>query len=120
MLINSRDALHAAGEREMHLEMSVFEIASEDLPKEIILTEDVKKLVNPILLTIKDNGCGMDEGTLKRVFEPFFTTKPIGQGTGMGMAMAYGTITNHHGAIGIKSQLNEGTEIYIVLPKAVE
>ena len=120
LLINARDALRVVEGRDLQLEMSAVEVSPEELPKEITLTEEVKKLVNPILLTIKDNGCGMDETTLKRVFEPFFTTKPIGQGTGMGMAMAYGTITNHHGAIGVKSQIDAGTEIYIVLPKVVE
>ena len=120
LLINARDALHTVNDRELHLDMSVSEIPPEDLPREITLSEDVKNIVCPVLLTIKDNGCGMDETTLKRVFEPFFTTKPIGQGTGMGMAMAYGTVTNHHGAIGVKSQIDVGTEIYIVLPKLIE
>ena len=120
LLINARDALRVVEGRDLQLEMTVDEVSPEKLPKEITLTDEVKNLEQPILLTIRDNGCGMDETTLKRVFEPFFTTKPIGQGTGMGMAMAYGTITNHHGAIGVKSQIDEGTEIYIVLPKAVE
>jgi signal transduction histidine kinase len=66
---------------------------------------------------VQDNGCGMDETTMKRLFEPFFTTKPVGQGTGMGMAMAYGTIHSHHGSIGVTSKLNVGTDIYILLPK---
>jgi len=70
-----------------------------------------------VLLTIRDNGCGMDEKTLKRIYEPFFTTKPVGKGTGMGMAMAYGTIQSHHGAIGVSSKVDVGTAIYLLLPQ---
>ena len=74
-------------------------------------------LLSLVFLMIRDNGCGMDEATLKRLYEPFFTTKPVGQGTGMGMAMAYGTIHSHHGSIGVESKVGEGTIIYIVLPR---
>ena len=82
-----------------------------------ILIDECDELIT---IVISDNGCGMDENTLKRMFEPFFTTKPVGQGTGMGMAMAYGTVKNHRGSIGVKSQLDKGTEIFIVLPPLVE
>lgn len=67
-------------------------------------------------IMIKDNGIGMSDEVKRKVFEPFFTTKPIGQGTGMGLAMAYGTISNHHGWIQLKSELNIGTAFYIFLP----
>ena len=59
----------------------------------------------------------MDENTRKRLFEPFFTTKPVGQGTGMGLAMAYGTVTNHHGFIHVESESGVGTTLCILLPK---
>ncbi len=120
LLINARDALHAVNSRELRLELSAFDTLVDSMPPEVTLPEDIKKHGSAVLLTIKDNGCGMDETTMKRMFEPFFTTKPVGKGTGMGMAMAYGTITNHHGSIGVKSQLDVGTEIYIVLPKNLE
>lgn len=120
LLINARDALQTVHDRERRLEMSVFEISVSSLPREVLVPESVKSFSNCILLTIQDNGCGMDETTQKRMFEPFFTTKPVGQGTGMGMAMAYGTVTNHRGAIGVKSQLSQGTDVYIVLPPLAE
>lgn len=120
LLINARDALHLVHDRDLRLEISAVEQPVDSLPKEVPLPEELKSLGTVFLLTIKDNGCGMDETTLKRIYEPFFTTKPVGKGTGMGMAMAYGTIKNHHGVIGVKSQLDVGTEIYVVLPKAVE
>ena len=120
LLINARDALRMVSDRELQLELSAVEKSVSELPKEAVLSESVRDLKSVILLTISDNGCGMDEPTLKRMFEPFFTTKPVGQGTGMGMAMAYGTVKNHHGSIGVKSELGKGTSIYIVLPLLIE
>ena len=70
-----------------------------------------------VCLTVEDNGKGMDEDTSARVFEPFFTTRF--QGRGLGMAAAYGIITNHGGWIGIDSKLGEGTVVRLYLP-AVE
>ena len=120
MLINARDALRLVNDRELQLTVSAFECRLDALPKAAAAPENLDAAASAILVTISDNGCGMDENTLKRVFEPFFTTKPVGQGTGMGMAMAYGTIHSHHGTIGVESAVNEGTQIYIVLPKVTD
>ena len=70
-----------------------------------------------LFVAISDNGCGMDEATRKRVFEPFFTTKPIGVGTGMGLAMAYGTVSNHRGWIQLASTPGEGSTFVLFLPR---
>ncbi len=70
------------------------------------------------VICIKDNGSGIDHDTLKHIFDPFFTTKPVGEGTGMGLAMVYGTITNHHGWVQVQSRINEGTEFFLFLPRA--
>jgi signal transduction histidine kinase len=70
-----------------------------------------------LYIAISDNGCGMDEATRKRIFEPFFTTKPIGAGTGMGLAMAYGTVSNHRGWIQLASAPGEGSTFVLFLPK---
>jgi len=67
-------------------------------------------------LTIRDTGCGMSTEIMKRIFEPFFTTKEPGKGTGLGLAEAYGTIQDHHGAIDVSSVVNKGTEFRIYLP----
>jgi PAS domain S-box-containing protein len=71
---------------------------------------------NFFCLAISDNGCGMDKETLSRIFEPFFTTKPTGKGTGMGLAMAYGAVTNHNGWIAVDSEVGKGTSFHIFLP----
>jgi two-component system cell cycle sensor histidine kinase/response regulator CckA len=67
-----------------------------------------------VVLSVTDNGAGMDEKTIKRVFEPFFTTKF--QGRGLGMAAVYGIIRNHGGYIKVHSQADLGTEVRIYLP----
>ncbi|MEZ4903557.1 MAG: ATP-binding protein [Spirosomataceae bacterium] len=72
--------------------------------------------INMIEVRITDNGVGMDEETQKRIFEPFFTTKPIGEGTGLGMAICYGIILHHHGIISVSSKKGYGTTVLIELP----
>jgi len=67
-------------------------------------------------VTISDNGCGILPEDLLKIFEPFFTTKPFGKGTGMGLAMVYGTITAHKGWIQVESKENKGSSFYVFLP----
>ncbi len=68
------------------------------------------------LITVSDNGAGMDEDTRKRIFEPFFTTKDIGAGTGLGLSVSYFIITNNHkGAMSVISTPGIGTEFTITL-----
>jgi two-component system, NtrC family, sensor kinase len=69
-----------------------------------------------VYIKISDNGIGMSENTKRRMFEPFFTTKEVGQGTGLGMSIAYNTIIKHNGSINIVSELNKGSEFIIKLP----
>ena len=74
---------------------------------------------NYLWFAVSDNGSGMDEATVRKAFEPFFTTKPTGQGTGMGLAMVYGTVTHHKGWIQLQSAPGAGTTFCVFLPKAV-
>jgi PAS domain S-box-containing protein len=69
-------------------------------------------------ITVKDTGFGMDETIKSRIFEPFFTTKEQGQGTGLGLSVAYGIITNHGGFIDVTSKPVGGTMFRIYLPLA--
>jgi PAS domain S-box-containing protein len=68
------------------------------------------------VITIRDNGKGMEKSTLSHLFDPFFTTKV--DGTGLGLSVSYRIICNHGGTIHADSQLNEGTEFQIYLPYA--
>ncbi|MEP1630870.1 MAG: ATP-binding protein, partial [Ekhidna sp.] len=73
-----------------------------------------------ILISIADNGCGIDEEHLSQLFNPFFTTKPVGQGTGLGLSISYGIMESHGGKIEVESTVGEGTCFTIHLPIASE
>ncbi len=73
-----------------------------------------------VRISITDNGIGMDEGVQQRIFEPFFTTKAIGQGTGLGLASAYGIVKNHGGIITCYSAVEIGTTFNVYLPAYAE
>jgi len=72
------------------------------------------------LLTIRDDGAGMDKETMERIFEPFFTTKGLTEGTGLGLASAYGIIKGHSGYIDVDSAKGHGTTFSIYLPQLEE
>ena len=69
-----------------------------------------------VTLTVSDTGHGMNEEVQKKLFEPFFTTKEKGQGTGMGLAVAYGIVKAHHGAITVSSKPGRGSTFTVYLP----
>ncbi|WP_168220243.1 MASE3 domain-containing protein [Azospirillum thermophilum] len=69
-----------------------------------------------IRLTVSDTGIGMDEQTRQRVFEPFFTTKPVGEGTGLGLAVVYGILRNGGGDVTVRSAVGRGSTFILDLP----
>ena len=69
-----------------------------------------------VRLTVQDNGAGMSSEVLERMFDPFFTTKPIGEGSGMGLAVVHGIVANHGGAVMVDSLGGKGTKIEVYLP----
>ncbi|MDA8083989.1 MAG: ATP-binding protein [Nitrospiraceae bacterium] len=69
-----------------------------------------------IIITIADNGAGIPDHIRGRIFDPFFTTKPVGEGSGLGLSMTYGIITEHGGTISVGSSTEEGTAFIVELP----
>ena len=71
---------------------------------------------NEVILSVEDNGSGMDENTLKNIFDPFFTTKRNKGGTGLGLSITYGIIKDHNGKIEVESKIDQGTKFTIRIP----
>jgi signal transduction histidine kinase len=67
-------------------------------------------------IAIQDSGTGILPDHLTRIFDPFFTTKPEGEGTGLGLSVSYGIISNHSGRIEVESQIGQGSTFTIILP----
>jgi hypothetical protein len=102
------NAVHAINKR----------LGSDSSEGEIVIkTHQNNELVS---IEISDNGTGMDENTMKKIFEPFFTTKDVGEGTGLGMSIAYNTIKKHNGSIHLHSEIGKGTKFIIDLPAIVK
>jgi CheY-like chemotaxis protein len=68
-------------------------------------------------LSIQDTGTGMDPTVAAYIFEPFFTTKQMGKGTGLGLAVVYGLVKQHEGAIEINTAIGQGTTFHLYFPR---
>ncbi len=119
MLINARDAVETKSGKNLKI---VLEAKNAIAFKTKFFPPPEKENARPesfFCIKIEDNGVGMDKEVLSRIYDPFFTTKPIGKGTGMGLAMAYGAISHHHGWIYVESEEGAGTTFYIFLPRYI-
>lgn len=113
LTLNARDALRDQGRviiatRNLEIKVGINRRAEDMSPG------------NYVVLTVADNGTGMDEETHKHLFEPFFTTKSEGKGSGMGLATVYGVVHQSRGTIKARSELLVGSTFEIVLPRVNE
>jgi CheY-like chemotaxis protein len=109
-VINARDAIADGGTIAIETFNAVLDPAYAATHQEVVPGEYVA-------LSVRDNGSGMAKDVLDRVFEPFVTTKPMGQGTGLGLSMAYGFVRQSGGHLSISSELGTGTTVTIYLPR---
>jgi PAS domain S-box-containing protein len=114
LCINARDAL--SGNGTITIATSRVQLSSADC-------QDKHPELSPgeyVRLSVSDTGNGIDQQTLPHIFEPFFTTKPLGNGTGLGLSMIYGTLKQNNGAIECKSDAGKGTAFHVYLPECRE
>jgi PAS domain S-box-containing protein len=114
--INARDAMPAGGRLHIHV------AGCDALP--VAVAYEAGSIADAaagyVAIAIADEGEGMSAQVKARAFEPFFTTKEAGRGTGLGLSVVYGFVTQSHGAIGIDSAPGAGTTVTLYLPRAVE
>lgn len=90
--------------------------AIDAMPDGGTLTFRVASKGNRILIEVADTGGGIPQENMPKIFEPFFTTKDVGKGTGLGLAVCYGIISEHNGRISVRSTPGKGTTFSILLP----
>jgi signal transduction histidine kinase/CheY-like chemotaxis protein len=110
LAINARDAMPAGGALRIVIEGGR---SGGDAPFEL-------RSGNYVVLSVVDDGTGMDEAILARVFDPFFTTKEVGAGSGLGLPMVQGFAAQSGGGVCIRSRPGKGTTVELWLPRARE
>ena len=111
LVLNARDALPDGGRIVLETSNCKFQSIA-GLPK-----EDSAPAFPCVLLTVGDNGRGMDSKTRQHLFEPFFTTKGAGKGTGLGLTTVHSIVASNGGLIHIESEPGRGTRVMILLPR---
>ena len=109
LAVNARDAMPQGGLLRIATEVTRVESARRlptgDLPPGLY-----------VVLSVRDEGHGIDEHTMTRLFEPFFTTKPLGEGTGLGLSAVFGIVQQAGGGVSVETTLNRGTTFRVLLP----
>jgi len=117
LLNNARDAVADVKIPEIKACLERFEADSSFIKKHQNIDGDTFRKGQAFArLSISDNGCGIPKEQLPDIFEPFFTTKEVGMGTGLGLAMSYGTVHDHGGVLEVESEVGKGTTFSVYLP----
>ena len=110
LVVNAREAMPTGGH--LTIETRNVELDHRDAPTPAGVRPGAY-----VRVAVRDTGCGMDAATQAQMFEPFFTTKPVGQGTGLSLAMVYGIITQSGGYLEVASTVDQGTTVTLSLPR---
>jgi PAS domain S-box-containing protein len=110
LCVNSRDAIRDVGKINI-------EITNQKIDESYCEEHPYFKPGEYVLLTVSDNGSGMNADILSHIFEPFYTTKEMGKGTGLGLAMVYGIVKQNDGFIEVCSEPDIGTTFKIFFPR---
>jgi signal transduction histidine kinase/CheY-like chemotaxis protein len=112
LAVNARDAVSERG----HLI-----IETKNVSVDAIMAQEDPELLpgSYILVSVTDDGCGIEPSLLSRVFEPFFSTKEVGQGSGLGLSQVYGFAKESGGHVRIDSELGHGATIRLYLPRSI-
>jgi len=111
LAINARDAMGGNGTLLIRAANASSAASGPALPPTVPAGEYV-------CIEVADTGKGMPPEVMQRAFEPFFTTKPVGQGTGLGLSMAYGFVKQSGGEMVLESEVGRGTSVRIFLPRS--
>jgi two-component system NtrC family sensor kinase len=90
--------------------------AIDAMPEGGTLTFRVFEDANRVMIEVEDTGSGIPQEDMAKIYEPFFTTKEVGKGTGLGLAVCYGIISEHGGRLSVRSSIGVGTTFSIFLP----
>jgi signal transduction histidine kinase len=111
------NAFCAASDEALHVRQIISEgQAKADSNFMAKLNVSTKLLDDKIQISISDNGPGIPEDIRDKIFQPFFTTKPTGEGTGLGLSLAYDIVKAHGGQLKLETDENEGSTFFIILP----
>ncbi|MFH1690935.1 MAG: PAS domain S-box protein [Candidatus Eisenbacteria bacterium] len=113
LCVNARDALKGGGSLKISTMNATVEASR-------LVSHPDAKTGEFVLLSVTDDGTGMDKTTLASIFDPFFTTKEVGQGTGLGLATVYGIVKQNDGFIDVRSAPGEGAAFSIYLPRSTD
>lgn len=111
LAVNARDAMDDGGTLTIHTSTRHMDAEEASLHEGLAVGDY-------LVLSVSDTGTGMTPDTVAKAFDPFFTTKEVGEGSGLGLSMVFGFVTQSHGTVEITSAPGEGADVLLYLPRA--